>query len=219
MDKIKIALLDDESLIVNAIANLLSKNDNLEIVSKETNPELFIEKIRTNSNKPDILLLDLNMKPLTGLEVLDKLNDYNIQLKVIVLSSLYNPYLYGYMIKYGISAFLPKYTEPDELLNAIESVYHQSFYDKAENESLIEHYKLQKGKSSTINFSDREIEILKLICAEFSTKEIAEKVFLSPKTVEAHRAKLMEKIGCKNVVGMVTYGILNGIHVINKPVN
>ena len=67
-----------------------------------------------------------------------------------------------------------------------------------------------------IALTDREIDILKLICQEFSTKEIADKLYISTKTVEAHRSKLMEKIGCKNVVGMVTYAILNGVYVISN---
>lgn len=218
--KIKIALLDDESLIVNAIANLLSRNEKLEIISKDTNPETFLTNIKNTDNKPDILLLDLNMKPKTGLQVIEELQLAEIDIKIIVLSSLYNSSMYGYMIKYGISCFLPKYTEPEELFAAIEHVYKYSYYDTKENKEILEEFKLLKGKNSNpwsmISLTDRETDILKLICEELSTKEIADKIYLSPKTIEAHRSKLMEKIGCKNVVGMVTYAILNGIYTLSN---
>ena len=220
MEKIKIALLDDESLIVNAIANLLSRNENIEIVSKDTNAETFLKNLKKDtSNRPDILLLDLNMAPINGIQVLENLAEEEIDIRVIVLSSLYNPSMYGYMIKFGISCFLPKYTEPEELFNAIESVYRTRFYYNSESQKIINEFNNIKGKNnpwSMISLTEREIEILKLICKEYSTKEIAERLFISTKTVEAHRSKLMEKIGCKNIVGMVTYAILNGIYVIDN---
>ncbi len=216
--KIKIAILDDESLLVEAFSNLLITNENFEVINKSTNGNTFLSDLESSNNIPDILLLDLNMQPINGLEVLEILAQKNIDLKVIVLSSMYNSTMYGYMIKYGISAFLPKYCEKDELFTAIEEVYKNKFYVNKEGQELINEYVKTKSANpwSMIALTERETDILQLICQEYSTKDISEKLFISPKTVEAHRSKLMEKIGCKNVVGMVTYAILNGIYIIKN---
>jgi DNA-binding NarL/FixJ family response regulator len=216
--KIKITILDDESLLVEAFSNLLVTNQNFEVINKYTNGNTFLKELENPNNLPDILLLDLNMQPINGLEVLEKLTQSNIELKVIVLSSMYNSTMYGYMIKYGICSFLPKYCEKDELFTAIEEVYKNKFYVNREGQTLINEYvKAKNGNPwNMIALTEREIDILQLICQEFSTKEISDKLFISPKTVEAHRSKIMEKIGCKNVVGMVTYAILNGIYVIKN---
>lgn len=216
-DKIRIGILDDEKLLVEAFSNLISTNDNFEVCIKNSNPVEFLEELNKLQQLPDILLLDLNMEPINGLEVLDQLHQNNIEIKVLVLSSLYNSSMYGYMIKYGISGFLPKYTDKEELFDAINKIHIDRFYFNEGNQKLINDFLQQKTKNTNpwnmISLSEREIEILILICKEHSTKEIADILCLSNKTVEAHRSKIMEKIGCKNVVGMVTYAILNGIYV------
>ncbi|HEY4540253.1 MAG TPA: response regulator transcription factor [Faecalibacter sp.] len=217
---IKIGILDDEKLLVDAISTLLSLNPTFQVCMKNTNPIEFLEELEKLEQIPDLLLLDLNMSPINGLEVLDRIQEKGIEIKILVLSSMYNPSMYGYMIKYGISGFLPKYTDKEELFEAIEQIHMNRFYFNEGNQKLINEFLHLKNKKdnpwSMISLSEREIEVLQLICKEYSTKEIAEKLFISTKTVEAHRAKIMEKIGCKNVVGMVTYAILNGIYVITN---
>ncbi|QTV05167.1 response regulator transcription factor [Faecalibacter bovis] len=216
--KIRIGILDDEMLLVEAFSNLISTNENFEVCIKNTNPVKYLEELEQLEQLPDVMLLDLNMEPMNGLEVLDQFHQKNIDIKVLVLSSLYNPSMYGYMIKYGISGFLPKYTDKEELFEAIEKIHKDRFYFNEGNQKLINDFVQQKNKNTNpwnmISLSEREIEILILICKEHSTKEIADILFISTKTVEAHRSKIMEKIGCKNVVGMVTYAILNGIYVL-----
>lgn len=221
-EKINIAILEDENLILEAISNLLISNPSFEVTQKWNNGYQFLESIsEENQTDIDVLILDLNMNPINGLQVLEELHLKNIHLKVLVLSSLYNATMYGYMIKYGICGFLPKYTEKEELFKAIENIYIHKFYVNEGNQVLLEQYihNQKKGQNpwSMISLSEREIEILKLICIEMSTKEIAEKLYISIKTVESHRTKIMEKIGCKNVIGMVIYAILNGIFIIGEP--
>lgn len=217
-DKIRIGILDDEKLLVEAFSNLISMNENFEVCIKNTNPVDFLEELQKLDQLPDVIILDLNMEPINGLEVLEQLHQKKIDIKILVLSSLYNPSMYGYMIKYGISGFLPKYTDKEELFEAIQKIHTDRFYFNEGNQKLINDFLQQKNKNTNpwnmISLSEREIEILILICKEHSTKEIAEILFISNKTVEAHRSKIMEKIGCKNVVGMVTYAILNGIYVL-----
>lgn len=212
-EPIKIALLDDDRLFVEGIAALLSSNENFTVVYKSNNPVDFTEYIQTTNKLPDIVIIDLNMKPMTGIEVLAIINEFDV--KIIVLSSLFNSSMYGYMIKFGISAFLPKYTDIEELYNAIEVVHTNKIFMNKENETLLNEFNSNQKKNlnpwNNNNLSEREIEVLTCVCKEMSTKEIAEHLFISVKTVESHRAKIMEKIGCKNLIGMVVYGFLNGI--------
>jgi len=216
-EKIKIAILDDDLLFVEGIAVLLAGHPLFEVQFKTNNPITLLAHLKETKSLPDILLLDLNMQPITGLEVMDQINKNQIQLKTIVLSSIFNSSMYGYMIKYSISAFLPKYIEKEELFTAIEQCYSQKVYVNSENKKLLDEYmafeKRSKNPWKKASLSDRETEVLLCICKEMSTKEIAEKLCISVKTVESHRSKLMEKIGCKNAIGMVIYAILNGLFI------
>ena len=212
-EPIKIALLDDDRLFVEGMAALLSSNQKFNVVYKSNNPVDFTEYIQSTKNLPDVVIIDLNMKPLTGIEVLEIINEFDM--KIIVLSSLFNSSMYGYMIKFGISAFLPKYTDIDELYHAVEVVHLNRIFMNKENEALLHEFNSHQKKNlnpwNNNNLSEREIEVLTCVCKEMSTKEIADNLFISVKTVESHRAKIMEKIGCKNLIGMVVYGFLNGM--------
>lgn len=215
---INIALLDDDCLFVEGLGSLIGSNPNFKVIFKTSDPVDFIEYLKNSKELPDVALIDLNMKPITGLEVLDIINQSEIDLRIIVLSSLFNSAMYGYMIKYSISAFLPKYTDKKELFEAIEQVYHHKVFMNEENQLLINEYYSSKSKNqnpwSNIFLTEREHEVLICICKELSTREIAENLFITVKTVESHRSKIMEKIGCKNVIGMVVFAILNGLFVL-----
>lgn len=216
--KINIAILDDDSLFVDGIAALIKNKNDFNVSYKTTNPITFLDFISKTTELPDVVLLDLNMKPINGIEVLDELLKQKIDLKIIVLSSLYNSVMYGYMIKYGISAFLPKSCEKEELFTAIKEVFKNNFFLNKNNQVLVDSYLESYKKNQKIwnkpTLSERETEVLIAICEELSTKEIAHKLSISTKTVESHRSKIMEKIDCKNAIGMVIYAILNGIFII-----
>lgn len=218
--KINIALLDDENLFLEGLAFLLQNSEKITVLYKTTNPESFIEYLKTTSTLPEVIIIDLNMKPINGIQVLEELQNLKIEIKTIVLSSLFNSSMYGFMIKYGISAFLPKYTEQEELLIAIENVHQNKIFVNKENQLLLNNYlnntKKNKNPWNNHSLSEREIEVIKCICEEMSIKEIADHLFISAKTVESHRSKIMEKIGCKNVIGVVVYAFLNGLFSIKN---
>lgn len=217
---INIGIIDDEGLFVEALSILLETNPKYKVMLCDVDAGRFLDKLTQSEVKPDVILLDLNMQPMNGLMLLDEFHRLELDIKIIVLSSLYNSSMYGYMIKYGISGFLPKYSDKQELFQAIDQTYYHNYYINESSQSLLNEYLNQSKRNSNpwskINLTEREIEILKLICQEYSTKDIAEMLFISVKTVESHRAKLMEKIGCKNVIGMVIYAIINGIYVLTN---
>lgn len=217
---INVSILDDDNLFVEGLSALISSNPNFNVIFKTNNPLDYVDYLITTESLPDIAIIDLNMKPINGLEVLDLLHKNNVDVKIIVLSSLFNVSMYGYMIKYSISAFLPKYIDKVELYNAIEQVFAKQIYVNEQNLKMLDDFHQNKKKApnpwSQIALTDREIEVLVFICKEFSTKEIADNLCISIKTVESHRAKLMEKIGCKNVIGMVVYAVLNGYYILSN---
>lgn len=217
---ITLGILDDEMLLVRGLAQLLESDKDFSVIIKSSNGADFLEKLAQMPQLPDILLLDINMQPMNGLEVLEKLHELKMDIRVLVLSSLFNSSMYGYMIKYGISGFLPKYCEPEELFLAIRKIKTDKYYINDSNQQLLNEHLQNKKKIQDpwhmISLTDREKEILTLICQEYSTKEIADFLFVSVKTVESHRSKIMEKIGCKNLIGMVIYAIINGIYVLTN---
>lgn len=220
IEKIKVALLDDDNLFIEGVSSLINNTEHIEVIFKTSSPLQFIETLKEGKISPNVIIIDLNMKPINGIEVIEELYQNQINTKIIVLSSLFNSAMYGYMIKYSISAFLPKYTDKEELFEAIEEVHYNRFFINKENQQLLDEYLKHQKKNqnpwSNIALSDRETEVLTYVCKEMSTKEIAENLCITVKTVESHRSKIMEKIGCKNVIGMVIYAILNGYYVITN---
>ncbi len=217
-DKIKIALVDDECLFLEGLILLFSNNKNIEVViGSSGGNELLVGLNQMSPDRfPEIALIDIQMEPMDGFELVELLKKKYPDLKIIILSSHYRAAMLGHMIKLGISAFLPKNAKQELLFDAIEKV-HQSgvFFTQKDHEML---RSFVSNKSQNIYFhpkddlSPREIEVLQLICSEHNNQEIADKLFLSKRTVESHRQRLLEKIGTKNTVGLVVYAICNELY-------
>ena len=124
------------------------------------------------------------------------------------------------MIKLGVSAFLPKNVNKELLIEAIVSVYETGVFFTQQDHQLLLSYVQGKSKKPDFNvnenLTDREIEVLKLICLEYTNNEIADQLFLSKRTVESHRQRILEKIGAKNTVGLVIYAIVHDIYTPPK---
>lgn len=217
-NRIKIALVDDECLFLEGLSLLFANNENISVALASTGGNAFLESLNVLPPEqfPEIVLLDIRMEPMDGFELVELLKKKYLNLKIIVLSSHYKANMLGHMIKLGISAFLPKNATQQLLFEAIETVYRTGvFFTQKDYEMLTS---FVKSKSQNIYFyskddlSKREIEVLQLICAEYTNQEIADKLFLSKRTVESHRQRLLEKIGTKNTVGLVVYAICNEIY-------
>lgn len=217
-DIIKIALVDDESLFLEGLCLLFSNQKNIKIMITASGGVELLNSLSNSSleNFPDIALVDIQMKPMNGFELVEILKEKYPDLKIIVLSSHYKKNFLGHMIKIGVSAFIPKNTNKKLLISAIESVHKSGVYFTQENQQMLMSYMEGKPKKpifGAINeLSERETEVLKLICQEQTNQEIAEKLFISKRTVESHRQRIFDKIGAKNTVGLVVYAIANEIH-------
>lgn len=217
---IKVALADDEALFRKGMALLLSDYDDLEITLEASDGEDLIQKLRTIITLPDVLLLDMKMPKLNGVEAAKVLQEEFPKLKIVVLSTYFSKAFIINMIELGAGAYLPKNSTPDEVVGTIREVYHNGFsYNQAVleviRENMIQKTKPKIPSSFNIEITAREREILQLICEEYTTPEIAEKLYISPRTVDGHRNNLLEKLGCKNVAGLVVYAIQYQLVKIN----
>jgi DNA-binding NarL/FixJ family response regulator len=215
---INIALVDDEALFVEGLSLLFSNVKHINVTKTANSGLEFLEVLEDNlkTNFPDIALVDIQMKPMDGFELVEALKDKYPDLKIIILSSHYKSNVLGHMIKLGVSAFIPKNANKELLITAIESVNNTGVYFTQTDQEMLMQYMNSKSKKLTLNvngeLSNREIEVVKLICCEQTNQEIADQLFLSKRTVESHRQRILEKVGAKNTVGLVVYAIANDIH-------
>ncbi|EJL68699.1 response regulator transcription factor [Chryseobacterium populi] len=215
---IKIGIVDDDSLFVQLLKNYIEKNNRYEVVHTSKNGNIFLSK--RNTDFIDILLLDLRMADGDGIEVMSALSRQESEIKIIVLSSFYRRSFMGQMLKMGAHAFLPKEIELDELLNVINTVYRNGHYFSDEQVKVMREQLSNKLPEfhaySKDDLTEREIDVLKLVCQQMSTKEIADSLCISPKTVETHKTNLMIKTCVKNMAGLVIYAVQNHIVDANE---
>lgn len=217
---IHLALADDEALFRKGMKLLLEDYEGIRVVLEAQDGEQLLQLLDQASTLPDVLLLDMKMPNLNGVDTAKALQERFPSIKIIVLSTYFSKAFIVNMIELGAGAYLPKNATPDEVVATIREVYTNGFsYNQAVLE-VIRDNMLQKSKpkmplSFGVEITSREKEILQLICEEYTTGEIAEKLFISPRTVDGHRNNLLEKLGCKNVAGLVVYAIQHQLVKIN----
>ena len=198
---------DDHTLFRKAIAGLLLSFSRVKEVRDAENGKELLQLVK--EKEPDIVLLDLKMPVMDGSETCEILYNKYPNVKAIILSMHDSDRFVLHLMDIGARAFLFKNVEPSELETAIYSVVDKDFYHNEIVSSILKKQKIFPDGNlyfrKEVSLTDREIEIVKLICQEYSTKEIGTRLNISERTVENHRAKVMEKIEVKNVVGIVRY--------------
>ncbi|MEO7978639.1 response regulator transcription factor [Flavobacterium sp.] len=217
-DSIKIILVDDEILFRKGISFLLEREENIDVVFEASNGEELIAYLNQSATKPDIIIMDLKMPILNGVEATKIIRKNFPEIKIIALTSYDTKSFVANMIQIGAVAYLIKNSTPKDLLHTINQVFLKGFFY---NENVLQTIKetIISSKKSKSNLegsflSPREIEILQLICMQKTTIEIAEELFLSPRTVEGHRNNLLLKTESRNIAGLVVYAIQNEIAVL-----
>lgn len=217
MARIKLALVDDHNLFRRGIASILGQVADFELVLEASNGQEFIEKIPRKM--PDVVLLDLQMPVLDGTATADYLREHYPLIKIIVLTMHDEDRMVLHLLEKGVSGYLLKDSDPDEVEKAVrkvmdEGVYLNEFVSRAMLRKMTNKTTVVKQSplyNSKILLSEREKEVLKLICEGMSTAEISDRIFLSPRTVEGHRLRILEKTGTKNTAGMVAYAFKNDL--------
>jgi DNA-binding NarL/FixJ family response regulator len=217
MTPIRIALIDDQNLFRQSLATLITSVPDFELFIEAENGNDFLEKLAAKQQAPDIALMDMQMPGMDGIELNTILHKQYPDIKIIVLSVHANERLIARMIEAGASGYLVKNCDKDELLTAIHTVAKSSFYINSDVLKAIQYSSTHKNKplknvnSVAIELSAREKEVLELICREYSTAEIASKLFISMRTVDGHRNNLLAKSGCRNTAGLVVFALRHGL--------
>lgn len=219
-DNIKIVLVDDEILFRKGISFLLEREKNIDIIYEASGGSELISFLKESTILPDIVMMDLKMPGINGVEATKILHKDFPEIKIIALTSYDSKSFVANMIAVGAVSYLIKNSTPQQLLTTINEVAVNGFYYSAYVLKIIQDDFLtnKKAKSSfdTTFLTTREIEILQLICLQKSAVEIAEQLFISPRTVEGHRNNLLLKTESRNIAGLVVYAIQNEIVMLNE---
>ena len=207
---IRIALVDDHSLFRRGLKMLLSSRTDFEVVAEASSGEEFLEMM--DSVRPDVVFMDYSMGGISGAETTERALERMPELKVISLTMFGDNAYYSRMATSGAKGFLLKDSEFDEVVEAVRTVCGGGTYFSALLlESLSQSLRSVEGIDERDMLSEREIEVVVGICQGLSTQEIADKYFISKRTVDKHRANILEKSGCKNTASLVVYAIKNGL--------
>ncbi|PJJ07025.1 LuxR family two component transcriptional regulator [Flavobacterium sp. 1] len=212
MDKaLKMILVDDEVLFRKGISFLLTREKNIEVLFEASNGLELMEFLKGDNSKPDIIVMDLKMPFLNGIEATKIIRRDYPDIKIIALTSYDSKSFIANMIDVGAVSYLVKNTTPQELFATINEVAEKGFYYSDYVLNIIQKDIVTNKKtkcSFDSNFiTSRELEVLQLICKQKSTVEIGEKLFISPRTVEGHRNNLLLKTESKNIAGLVVFAI------------
>ncbi|MFD2826981.1 response regulator [Leeuwenhoekiella polynyae] len=206
----KVALVDDHILLSEAIGGLVREFINFEVVNISVNGKEFIRYLETaNSDKPDVVLMDVKMPVMGGVETTKYLSKHYPDIKVLALSVEEDESVVMQMIRSGAKGYLLKDTRKSILEQALLEVINYGFYYTNTVERIVK--QTENLHEDEVVLKDREIEFIKHACTEMTYKQIAEKMFLSPKTIEGYRESVFQKLGLKNRTGLVIYAIKNNI--------
>lgn len=207
--KVKIVIADDHVLVLEGFSNLLTKAPNIEIIGEAVDGEQAVF-LATNRN-PDVILLDINMPVLDGISAAQKITKTNKDVKVVMLSMHHEERYIMMADRAGAHGYLLKNIDKDELLHAIGAIASgERYYSKEIPKELIKkilNKEYSSGQNLKNEITSREIEILKQIAKGLTNKEIGKKLFISDRTVNAHRTNIMAKLGAKNAVELVVIGM------------
>lgn len=213
---IKIIIADDHRLIRDGIKSYLEDDPEFKIIGEAENGEETLEKVR--SKQPNLVLMDINMDKINGIDCTKKIKAEFPYIKILALTMLKESQHIREMIRSGASGYLLKDCDEDEIKDAIKKACNgEMVYSKEVSASIMsglnEHLSsVQETTQKTIPLTNREREVLNLIIDEHNNSEIAEKLFISVRTVDAHKRNLLEKTGSKNIAGLVRFAIENGLY-------
>lgn len=206
-ESINILLADDHPLFVDGLAALLERIPSFSVVGKAANGQELVEMYRLY--KPDIILTDIQMPMMDGIVATQIIRKEDNDVGIICLSMFDESAFIIDILEAGANGYLVKNADKEEIIEAIHKVMQkETYYCKKTFANLRE--ALQRNnykKVSRPNITDKELEIIKLLCEELTAKEIAERLFISPRTVEQHKLNIQEKLQVKNAIGIVVFAL------------
>ena len=207
---IKIMIADDHQLLIDGIKSTLKDIEDFTIVDEAYNGFQVLEKL-DDGLEVEVILMDINMPKLDGLECTKRVTKKYPDIKIIALSQYDEKRFVKRMVKNGASGYLLKDAGKDQIEKAVRTVHsgEKYFCERLSVRMIQQELKEENNSSLFPKLTERELEVLNLICQELSSQEISEKLFISFHTVESHRANLMYKAGVKNTAGLVRWAVEN----------
>lgn len=206
-----VVIVEDHLLLSEAIGSLVNSFDHFNVLYLCGNGKELIDKLKGANNIPDIILMDVNMPIMNGIETTKYLKNNFEEVKVIALSVDEEEDTIIKMLKAGAKGYLLKDAKKDILEVALHEVINNGYYHTKDVSNILVNTLNPDYKNSKHQLKEREREFLEYVCSELTYKEIAEKMFLSPKTIDGYRDALFHKLEVKNRIGLVLYAIKNRI--------
>jgi DNA-binding NarL/FixJ family response regulator len=216
---VDIIIADDHEIFRDGFKVMCSKEKSINIIGEAENGEDLLEKVR--KLKPDVVITDIKMPKMDGIAVTRALTSEFPGIGVIALSMFDEEDLIVEMLEAGAKGYLIKNAQKQEIFEAIQAVRNNEPYycnqTSTKLAGMIAASRFNTGtKKEEIEFTEKELQIIKLICEEHSSREIADKLFLGVRTVEGYREKIQQKMNARNMAGVVVYAIRNGIYKYNS---
>jgi DNA-binding NarL/FixJ family response regulator len=212
---IRIAIADDQVLFRKGMIALIREFKGVEVTVEAENGQHLLEQLRISGGSTDVILLDLSMPVMNGIETMKALKEEFPLIKVIILTVYNEDKFILTAVEMGANGYLVKNAEPAEVEKSIRTVVTHDFYF---NDQTLEAMKKglfttrQKFSLNIISeLTQREKQVLEMICREYTTPEIASELFISERTVDGHRNNLLAKTGCRNTAGLVLFAVKNNL--------
>ncbi|RPD39380.1 response regulator transcription factor [Chitinophaga barathri] len=211
---IRLVVADDHEIFLDGLALMLSRQEHITLVGQASDGRELVELV--NAENPDVVMTDIKMPRMDGIAATRLLVQQNPEVRVIALSMFDEEDQIVEMLEAGAKGYLLKNADKQEILDAIASVYEDRVYycksTSAKLAGMIAKSKFNPYKQKeVITFTDREQEIIKLICQQFTAQQIGERIFLSKRTVEGYRTRILEKMNVRNTAGVVMYALKNNL--------
>lgn len=209
MGNLKIFIADDHQILIDGLTSFFNELAGFEVIGHANDGLVLLQEIATKV--PDFILLDLNMPKLDGMATLKKIKSSYPNIKVIILSNYHQSQLIKETKALGANGYVLKNGSKSDLLSAIETVQNGKFYFPVEEEQPNNQFVFTDEFMKKHQLTKREVEIIRLVCEELSSKEIADKLFIAEFTVTTHRRNILSKLAIKNTPALINFAKQNGI--------
>lgn len=206
--KYNLIIIDDHKMFLDGVLSILNSENEYNVVLSSTEGKNVIKYLDINSNDTiDLIITDISMPEIDGISLSKIVKEKNKKIKILVVSMHTNADMIDSLIKLDVEGYIHKNAKKEELLHAIKVILDGEKYFSKEIKDIYFENKLSKKKEEEIKLTQREIDVITLIAQEYTTQEIADKLFLSKHTIESYRKNIIGKLGVRNLAGLTKYAL------------